>query len=160
MCQFSWWLRDRRPRSQGGVDSTPPRPQNSQKSPAWLGLNNAFKRSVDPVKEVRREHLPMGDQCWRGGLTGFCVDSAKAVVAHFIHQAVEEGGGAVSVNAELAMRGVVVPLYQSNAGTRNEGLSVTMFLYLNSWAMGASLVLQTEMLDDRAHEINTIVYRV
>ena len=38
MWQSSWRLRDRRPRSQGGVDSTPPRPQNSQKSPAWLGL--------------------------------------------------------------------------------------------------------------------------
>ena len=42
-CQITKMFVAPRPRSEGGVESTPPplrppRPQNSQKSPAWLGL--------------------------------------------------------------------------------------------------------------------------
>ena len=37
-CQITKIFVAPRPRSEGGVESTPPRPQNSQKSLAWLGL--------------------------------------------------------------------------------------------------------------------------
>ena len=42
--------------------------------------------------------------------TSLCVDGAKAVVAHLVHETVEQGGGALLVDAELALRRVVVVL--------------------------------------------------
>ena len=44
------------------------------------------------------------------GLTTLSVNSPKSVVAHLVHQAVEEGGGALSIHPELSLGGVVVHL--------------------------------------------------
>lgn len=43
-------------------------------------------------------------------LTGFCVDLSEAVVAHLVHEAVEQDGGALAVHPELSGGGVVVVL--------------------------------------------------
>ena len=43
-------------------------------------------------------------------LTGFGVDLSEAVVAHLVHEAVEQHGGALAVHPELAGGRVVVVL--------------------------------------------------
>lgn len=43
-------------------------------------------------------------------LTGLCVDLAKAIVTHLVHEAVEEDRGSFPVNSELSCGGVVVML--------------------------------------------------
>ena len=44
-------------------------------------------------------------------LTGLCVDLAKAVVAHLVHEAVEQNRRALAVHTELPGGGVVVVLF-------------------------------------------------
>lgn len=44
------------------------------------------------------------------GLTGLSVDLAEAVVAHLVHEAVEQHRGALAVHPELPGGGVVVVL--------------------------------------------------
>lgn len=44
-------------------------------------------------------------------LTGLCIDLAEAVVAHLVHEAVEQHRGALAVNSELSGGGVVVVLF-------------------------------------------------
>lgn len=53
---------------------------------------------------------------WPRGLTGLGVDLAEAVVAHLVHEAVEQHRGALAVDAELARGGVVVVLLDVAAG--------------------------------------------
>lgn len=43
-------------------------------------------------------------------LTGLCVDLAEAVVAHLVHEAVEQDGRALAVHSELSGGCVVVVL--------------------------------------------------
>jgi len=43
-------------------------------------------------------------------LTGLCVDLAEAVVAHLVHEAVEQDGRALAVHPELSGGSVVVVL--------------------------------------------------
>ena len=43
-------------------------------------------------------------------LTGLCVDLAEAVVAHLVHEAVEQDGRALAVHSELSGGSVVVVL--------------------------------------------------
>lgn len=52
--------------------------------------------------------IPRGGWFW--GLTGLGVDLAKAVVAHLVHEAVEEHWGALAVDPKLPRGGVVVVL--------------------------------------------------
>ena len=51
-------------------------------------------------------------------LTTFGVDSSEAVIAHLVHEAVEEGGGPLSVHPELPLGGVVVHLVDVFAPVR------------------------------------------
>lgn len=51
-------------------------------------------------------------------LTGLCVDLAEAVVAHLVHEAVEEDGRALAVHPELPGGSVVVVLLDVFAGVR------------------------------------------
>lgn len=51
--------------------------------------------------------MPRRD-CWL--LTGLCVDLSEAVVAHLVHEAVEQDGRALAVHSELPGGGVVVVL--------------------------------------------------
>lgn len=44
-------------------------------------------------------------------LTGLCVDLAKAIVTHLVHEAVEEDRWSFTVNSELSSGGVVVMLF-------------------------------------------------
>lgn len=53
--------------------------------------------------------------CATGLLTGLCVDLAKAVVAHLVHEAVEEDGWTFAVDSELPGGGVVVVLFDVSA---------------------------------------------
>lgn len=48
-------------------------------------------------------------------LTGLCVDLAEAVVAHLVHETVEEDGRAFPVDPELSSGGVVVVLFDVSA---------------------------------------------
>lgn len=48
-------------------------------------------------------------------LTGLCVDLAEAVVAHLVHETVEEDGRAFPVDPELSGGGVVVVLFDVSA---------------------------------------------
>lgn len=41
--------------------------------------------------------------------TSFSVDLSKSIVAHLVHQAVQQNGGSVLVNPEFALGSVVVP---------------------------------------------------
>ena len=43
--------------------------------------------------------------------TSSCVDLAKLVVAHLVHQAVQQGGGAFPIHSELSRRSVIVVLF-------------------------------------------------
>lgn len=45
-----------------------------------------------------------------GLLTGLCVDLPEAVVAHLVHEAVEQDRGALAVHTELSSGGVIVVL--------------------------------------------------
>lgn len=44
-------------------------------------------------------------------LTGLCVDLAKAIVTHLVHEAVEENRWSFTINSELSSGGVVVMLF-------------------------------------------------
>lgn len=44
-------------------------------------------------------------------LTGLCVDLAKAIVTHLVHEAVKENRWSFTVNSELSSGGVVVMLF-------------------------------------------------
>lgn len=60
-------------------------------------------------------HCGAPQKQWHGlgvtqGLTGLCVDLAEAVVAHLVHEAVEQHRGALAVHSELPGGGVVVVL--------------------------------------------------
>ena len=48
-------------------------------------------------------------------LTSFSVDLSESVVAHFIHQTVEQSAGSLLVDSELSLRGVVVLLLNVSA---------------------------------------------
>lgn len=54
----------------------------------------------------------------QGRLTALGVDEAELVVAHLVHEAVEQRGGAVCVDAELARGRVVLRLADVRAPLR------------------------------------------
>lgn len=61
-------------------------------------------------KKCRRNLKPVRGTAWTETLTGLGVDLAEAVVAHLVHQAVEQNRRTFPVHAELASGGVVVVL--------------------------------------------------
>ena len=43
-------------------------------------------------------------------LTSFSINASKSIVAHFVHEAVEQGGGAFLIHTEFTLGGVVILL--------------------------------------------------
>lgn len=50
--------------------------------------------------------------------TSLCVNLSKSIVAHLVHEAVEEGGGALLVYPELSLWGVVIGLLDVGSSVR------------------------------------------
>lgn len=81
---------------------------------SWHMENQGFS----PKIQLPRQLFSPSAIFWWKSLTGFCVHLSKAVVAHFVHKAIEQHWRAFPIHAELSCWCVVIMLLYVLASVR------------------------------------------